>query len=82
MATHQHSCGKNPMKSIKRQEDMTTEGEPPWSEGVQCATGEEQRAISDNSRKNEAAGPKWNDAQLWMYLSVKVKSNAAKNNTA
>ena len=28
------------------------------SEGVQCATGEEQRAITNNSRKKEAAGPK------------------------
>ena len=30
----------------------------PRSEGVQYATGEEQRAINDSSRKNEEAGPK------------------------
>ena len=31
---------------------------PHRSEGVQYATGEEQRAITNNSRKNEVAGPK------------------------
>ena len=38
---------------------MTLEDEPPRSEGVQYPTGEEQRAITNSSRKNEAAGPKW-----------------------
>ena len=38
---------------------MTLEDEPPSSEGVQYATGEEQRATTNSSRKNEAAGPKW-----------------------
>ena len=37
---------------------MTLEDEPPRSEGVQYPTGEEQRAITNSSRKNEAAGPK------------------------
>ena len=31
---------------------------PPRSEGIQYATGEEERAITNNSRNNEAAGPK------------------------
>ena len=29
------------------------------SEGVQRATGEEQKAITNSSSKNEAAGTKW-----------------------
>ena len=29
------------------------------SEGVHCATGEEQRTITNSSKKNEEAGPKW-----------------------
>ena len=37
---------------------MTLEDEPPRSEGVQYATGEEQRAVTNSSRKNEEAGPK------------------------
>jgi len=49
--------------------------------GVQYATGEEQRMIATGSNKNEVTGPK-QDAQLWMCLAVKVKSDAIKNNTA
>ena len=37
---------------------MTLEDEPLRSEGVQYATGEEWRTITNSSRKNEAAGPK------------------------
>ena len=45
----------------------------PSSEGVQYATGEEQRAITNNSRKNEVAAPKWKWPQLWMCLVVTVR---------
>ena len=31
----------------------------PRSEGVHCATEEEQRAITNSSRENESPGPKW-----------------------
>ena len=44
------------MNSMKMQKDMTPEDEPRRSEGVQYATGEEQRAITNSSRKNEVAG--------------------------
>ena len=54
----QYSCHKNPMNSMKRQKDMTLKDELPRLEGVQYATGEEQRAITNSSRKNEATGPK------------------------
>ena len=37
---------------------MTLEAEPPRLVGVQYATGDEQRAITNSPRKNEAAGPK------------------------
>ena len=43
---------------------MTPEGETPSSEGVQCASGEEQRAATNSSGKDEAAGQSGNDAQL------------------
>ena len=43
---------------MKRQKGMTPEDELPRLEGVQYATGEEHRAITENSRKNEEAGPK------------------------
>ena len=54
------------MNSMKRQKDMTLEDEPPRSEGIQYATGEELRAITNSSRQNEVAGLKRNDVQLWM----------------
>ena len=47
------------MNSMKSQKDMTPEDEPAWLKGVQYATGEEQRAVTNSSSKNEAAGPKW-----------------------
>ena len=55
----QYSCLENPMDIMKRQIYMTAKDELPMSEGVQYATGEEQRAITNSSRKNEVAGPKW-----------------------
>ena len=42
----QYSCCKNPMNSMKRQKDMTSEGKPPSLEGAQYATGEERRAVT------------------------------------
>ena len=45
------------MNNMKRKKDMTPEDEPPTSTGVQYATGEKQRAITNSSRKNEAVGP-------------------------
>ena len=52
---------------------------PPRWVDVQYATGEEQR---NSSRKNEEAGQKQKQRQLWMCLVVKVKSNAVKSNIA
>ena len=47
------------MNCIKRQKDITLKVEPPGLEGVQYATEEEWRTITNTSRKNEATGPKW-----------------------
>ena len=38
---------------------MTLEDEPQRLEGVQYATVEEWRAVTNSSRKNEVTGPKW-----------------------
>ena len=54
----QYSCLENPMNSMKSQKDMTPEDEPRRWEGVQYATKEEQRAITNSSKKNEVTGPK------------------------
>ena len=46
------------MNSVKGQKDMAPEDEPSRSEGDQYATGEEWRATTNSSRKNEEAEPK------------------------
>ena len=51
----------------------------PRSVGAQNPTGEEQ---GNSSRKNEEAESSRNNAQVWMCLVVKIKSNAIKNNIA
>ena len=48
---------------MRRQKDMTSEDEPTRSEGVQYATGKEQR---NGSRRNEEAEPKQKQSQLWI----------------
>ena len=47
----------------------------PRLEGVQCATGEQQRAITNSSRSNEVAGPKQK------LLSVVDVSGTGKSNS-
>ena len=51
----QYSCLKNPMNSMKRQNDTILNKELPRSVGAQNATGEKWR---NNSRKNEEMEPK------------------------
>ena len=60
----QYSCLENPMDSVKRQKDRTLEDETPRLEGVQYATGEGWRVITNTSRK------KWSrSAKVEMMLS-------------
>ena len=59
---------------------MTPEDESLRSEQVQ--PGKNGWVITNNFRKNEALGQSRNDAQFYMCLVVKVKSDAVKNNTA
>ena len=51
----QYSCLKNPMNSMKRQNDRIPKEELPRSVGAQYATGDQWR---NNSRKNEGMEPK------------------------
>ena len=50
---------------------------PPRSVGPQYATREEQK---NSPRRNEKAESKRNNAQLYMCLVMKVKSDVIKNN--
>ena len=49
---------QEPHEQMKRQKDMTLKDEPLQLEGIQYAIGEDQTAITNNFKKNEAAGPK------------------------
>ena len=73
----QYSCLENPMNSMKRWKDRTLKDELLRSAGAQYATGEEWR---NNSRKNEEMEQRENNAHLWMWLAMEVKSNAVKYN--
>ena len=56
----QYTCHENLMNCVKRQKVMTLKDESPRLEGVQYATGKEQRATTNSPRKDEGAGPKQN----------------------
>ena len=62
----QYTSCENPMNCIKRQKDMTLKEGPPRSEGVQYATGEEQRTIINSFKKMKQLGQRGIDTKLWM----------------
>ena len=78
----QYACLKNSMNSMKRQKDMTAEHEPPRLEGVWCATGESLGQLLIAPERMKWLSQSRNDAQLWMCLMVKVKSDAVKKSIA
>ena len=59
MANHFSILAEKLMDSMKRQKYITLEDDPARSEGVQYATGEKWKAITNSSRKNDETGPKW-----------------------
>ena len=67
----QYSYLENPMGSMKKHNAMTSEDEPPRPESVQQCSAEEWGAITNSSRKNEVAGPKWKQ-----YSAVEIASLA------
>ena len=65
-----------------RQKDITREDEPQRLVHVQMLSGKSRGQLLIAPEKNEAAGQRGDDDQLWMCLVVKVKYDAIKNNTA
>ena len=55
----QYNGQENLINCVKGQKDMTPKDESPRSEGVQYATGEERRRITNSPRMYEVVGPKW-----------------------
>ena len=75
----QHSCLENPMNSMKRQKDRTLKDELPRLVGANMLL-EKSGDIAPERIKRLSQSR--NNTQVWMYLVVKVKSNAVKNNVA
>ena len=77
------SCMENPTDSMKRQKDMTPEDEQPLGWKVSnMLLGKSERQLLIAPERMKWMGQSRNNAQLWMHLVVKVKSDAAENNIA
>ena len=70
------------MKCIKWQKDTTPKDESPRLEDVQYATGKSEGQLLIAPERMKQLGQSGNDAQLWMCLVMKVKSDAVKNSIA
>ena len=71
------------MNSMKRQKDMTLKDEPPQPPpGQQVSNMLLGKSGEVAPERIKRLSQSRNDAQLWMCLVVKVKSNAVKNNIA
>ena len=79
--TFQYSCHKNCMNSIKRQKDRIPEYKPSSQES-DTLLGKRAGQLLIAPERMKCLGQIRNDAQLWMFLMVKVKSYAVKNNIA
>ena len=67
------------MNSVKKQKDKTLKEELSRSVGVQYATGDQWRIISERTKRQSQSK---NNTQLWMWLVVEARSNALKSNIA
>ena len=75
----QDSCLKNPMNSMKRQNDRILKEELPRSVSAQYATGDQWR---NNSRKNEGMEPKQKQYPAVDVMVIETRSDAVKSNIA
>ena len=72
------------MNSMKRQKDMTLEDEPhpPGQKWSNMLLGKSKGQLLIAPEIMMRPGQRGNEAQLWMGLVMKVKSNVIKHNTA
>ena len=67
---------------IKGQKDMTLKDESPGLKVSSMLLGKSGGELLTASERMKRLGQSGNDAQLWICLVMKVKSNAAKNSIA
>ena len=70
------------MNSMKKQKDMTLEESPPAQKVSNMLQGKNGKQLLIAPERIKHLGQSRNNTQLWMYLVVKVKSNAVKNSIA
>ena len=75
----QDSCLENPTNRMKRQKDRTLKDGLPRSAGANMLLEKSREITPEGMKRLSRSG---NNAQLWMSLMVKVKSDAVKNNIA
>ena len=73
----QYSCHENPMNSTKRQKDITLKYSSPWSSNMLLRKSGE---IAPERMKGWSQSE--NNAQVWMWLVIEVKSDAVKSKIA
>ena len=67
---------------MKKQKDMAPEDEPPCKKVSNILLGKNGGQLQRAPERMKQRGQSRNNAQLWMCLMMKVKSDAVKNNTA
>ena len=75
----QYSCLQNPVNSMKKQNDRTLKDERPRSVVAQYAL-EKSGEITPERMKRRSQSK--NNAQMWTWLVMEVRSDAVKNNIA
>ena len=69
------------MNYMKRQKDTTLEEEPPGQKVSSMLLGKSRGQLLTAPKRMKRLGQRGNDAQLWVCLVTKVKSDAVKNST-
>ena len=75
-----YPCHENPINGMKRQTYVTPENEPPGWKVSNMLLGKSAGQLPVAPKRMKWLGQSRNDTQLWMWLVVKVTSNAIKNN--
>ena len=70
------------MNSTKGQKDTTPEDDPPAQKVSNMLLGKRGGQLRRAPERMKRLSQSGNRTQLWMYLVVKVKSDATKNNLA
>ena len=69
------------MNSMKSQSDMTPEYEPPGQKVSNMLLGKSKEQLLIDPERMKQLDQSGTEAQLWMCLVMKVKSDAIKNST-